>query len=118
MGQGRFSDKLSERDWLELNNAQRAHYNNLEHLPIALSLLCISGLVYPRVAIVGGALFIAGRAGYGAGYRAKGPTGRYPWVLLVDLGLLALFGGSVAAAWSVGGGWSGMQKALQSFTRL
>jgi len=116
-GGGRFSDRLSDSDWLEVANAQRAHYNYVEQLPISLSLLTISGLVYPRVAVIGGAVYIVGRALYGQGYRSKGSKGRYRGVVAVDVGLLLLLGGSLMSAWTIGGGWAGTQKALLSFTK-
>ena len=117
-GHGRFSDKLSDAEWMEVANAQRAHYNFVEQLPISISLLSITGLAFPRVAVIGGAMYIIGRALYGVGYRAKGSTGRYNGVVLIDLSLLILLGGSFMSAYTLGGGWTGTQKALMSFTHL
>ena len=90
----------------------------MEQLPISISLLCIGGLVYPRVAAVGGAAYIVGRLLYGVGYRAQGSRGRYNGVLLLDSGLLLMLGASVLSAYTLGGGYSGMQKALMAFTRM
>ena len=117
-GGGRFSDKLSDDEWLEVANSQRAHYNYVEQLPIALSLLCIGGLVYPRAAVVGGGAYIVGRVLYGVGYRSKGSRGRYQGVLLLDTGLLVLLGASVMSVYTLGGGVQGFQKSLMAFTRL
>ena len=155
MGQGRYADKLSQRDWEDLNNAQRAHYNYLEQLPLyitslvshsfrhALSLSlqpvssdrptarlvsllcavhslsqCVAGLTYPRVSVVLGAGLLVGRFLYGQGYRGKGAAGRVPGVLLADAAMAGLIATGALSAWSIGGGASGMQNALKSFTKF
>jgi hypothetical protein len=38
MGNGRYSQKLTEDEWVKFNNHQRVHYNYIEHLPIVISL--------------------------------------------------------------------------------
>jgi len=45
IGHGRYSDKLPQRDWEDLGNAQRAHYNYVEQLPTVLT-----SLVRPQTA--------------------------------------------------------------------
>ena len=42
LGQGRYSDKLSQRDWEDLANAQRAHYNYVEQLGTQVTALVSS----------------------------------------------------------------------------
>ena len=42
IGYGRYSDKLSDKDWQDLANAQRAHYNYVEQLPTTLTALVSS----------------------------------------------------------------------------
>ena len=50
-GEGRYSDKLSYKAWVELNNAMRVHLNFVEYLPMVLVYLMIGGLVLPRAAM-------------------------------------------------------------------
>ena len=48
-GDGRYSDKLDYKHWLEFNNANRTHMNFVENLPLILGTLAIGGLILPRV---------------------------------------------------------------------
>jgi len=118
IGHGRYSDKLSDRDWQDLNNAQRAHYNYLEQLPTVITTLCIAGLTYPRVTVVLGAGMLVGRFLYARGYRNAGSRGRLPGVLLIDACLAGLLIAGGLSGWSIGGGWQGMQNALAAFTKF
>lgn len=50
MGNGRFSEKLTDDQWKEFNNYQRAHQNYVEGLAMAISFQLFAGLFYPRAA--------------------------------------------------------------------
>ena len=70
MGSGRYSSLLSYGSWLRFINAQRIHLNYVEGLPTALVNLLISGLFYPRYAVIAGLSYMVGREVYGACVRA------------------------------------------------
>ncbi|TNY19866.1 membrane-associated proteins in eicosanoid and glutathione metabolism [Rhodotorula diobovata] len=72
------------------NCAQRAHNNTLENLPIFLLALFHTGLYHPRYAAVGGAVWLAGRFAYIAGYSSGDPAKRQRGMFQY-LGLLPLF---------------------------
>lgn len=55
MGSGLYGDALPYKDWVYLNNAQRAHQLTYENLPIVLSSAFISALSFPG--LTGGFLF-------------------------------------------------------------
>ncbi|KAI9218586.1 hypothetical protein BC828DRAFT_388204 [Blastocladiella britannica] len=76
MGSGLYANKLSEKDWIAFNNAQRVHGNYLEELPTAITLLLTSGLFQPTIAAAGAVSYILGRELYTRGYVANGPEGR------------------------------------------
>lgn len=107
-GAGQFSQKLSVTDWMTFANAQRAHYNYVEGVASILVFLLISGLFYPRYTLLVGLTYIIGRTLFGIGYLAKGSRGRFPGVLIVDVGLLGAFGGAVCGAWGFAGGLAGL----------
>jgi len=113
-GGGRISDKLSYDDWLDLNNAQRAHGNYVEQLPVAITFSVVSGLTYPRLTAVAGAAYIVGRQLYATGYRKRGPTGRFFGVAILDIGLIVLLGGSLLSTWHIGGGVDGWQRSFKA----
>jgi len=92
MGDGRFARHLSDGEWYEFNNHQRAHHNFMENLPLALTLVLTAGLFQPEVAAVVGGVFTVGRIMASSGYRTKGPLGRYPGTIFGTLPLLALIG--------------------------
>ena len=97
MGNGRYSDKLSYKDWYNFNNTQRAHYNFLEQVGSILALLLIAGIGFPTVAGILGWTYFVGRVLFTIGYISKGPQGRLIGVVLVDLALLGLAGTSIAS---------------------
>ena len=91
MGGGLYSQKLSYKQWYELNSAQRAHYNFLEWIASTLVLLLIAGVYFPiPSAALGLAVFLA-RILYAIGYYVGGPQGRLIGVLINDLAFLGSF---------------------------
>ncbi|ORZ34512.1 hypothetical protein BCR44DRAFT_1436339 [Catenaria anguillulae PL171] len=77
MGCGIHAQKLDEKQWTEFNNAQRAHYNYLEQLPLALPLALFAGVFQPKIAAAGCITYIVGREFFCRGYMAKGSSGRF-----------------------------------------
>ncbi|PIA14224.1 hypothetical protein COEREDRAFT_82895 [Coemansia reversa NRRL 1564] len=75
-GGGRFSDKLSDEDWVKFNNIKRVSDNYSEQVGIVLSMLIMAGLFQPKLAASLGATYIFGRFLFGRGYISKGPEGR------------------------------------------
>ena len=75
MGNGRYSAKLSYKEWFEFNNLQRIHYNYLESVACIIIWLLIGGLAtnFTWVAVGLGAANLAGRVMYHVGYSMKGP---------------------------------------------
>ena len=51
-GDGRYSEKLSYKDWIEFNNAQRVHQQFTESLPFMLTVILISGLYLPFITML------------------------------------------------------------------
>ena len=91
MGSGRYSQKLTYKQWYEFNSAQRAHYNFVEWIASTLALLLIAGVYFPiPSAALGLAIFI-GRLIYAIGYLTGGPQGRLIGVLINDFAFLGSF---------------------------
>ena len=91
MGNGKYSEKLSYKDWYEFNSAQRAHYNFVEWIASTLILIAIAGVYFPiPAAALGLAIFIA-RLIYSLGYALGGPRGRSVGALINDVAFLAVF---------------------------
>ena len=76
MGNGRFSDKMTYKQWFDFNVAQRIHYHYLESVTSVICWILIAGLVYPEVTIALGGGFFLGRVLFHIGYSVKGPQGR------------------------------------------
>ena len=91
MGQGRYSDKLSYKDWYNFNNAQRTHYNFIEFSPSIFSLLPIAGLYFPIPAAVLGFVLAICRLIYTIGYTTCGSQGRLVGAAGNHLSILGLF---------------------------
>eukprot|EP01016_Furgasonia_blochmanni_P017372 TRINITY_DN2018_c0_g2_i1.p1 TRINITY_DN2018_c0_g2~~TRINITY_DN2018_c0_g2_i1.p1 ORF type:complete len:179 (+),score=30.14 TRINITY_DN2018_c0_g2_i1:102-638(+) len=72
MGNGRYSAKLSYREWWLFNNAQRAHLNFLEQLGIAVPAIILGGIYYPAQAVCLGSCYFVGRLLYSVGYMSEG----------------------------------------------
>ena len=91
MGCGKYSQKLSYKDWYEFNSAQRAHYNFVEWIASTLLLILVAGVYFPiPAAALGLAIFIA-RLIYSIGYVTGGPRGRSIGATINDLAFLAAF---------------------------
>lgn len=75
---------------MTFNNYQRAHYNFLEGISTALTLLLIGGLFYPKLSALLGLVYNVGRFIYALGYQKYGSKGRAVGVALLDLALVAL----------------------------
>lgn len=97
MGSGRYAEKLSYGDWFRFNNAQRAHYNYLESLPIVLCLGAGAGIQLPWEAFGVLVVYLVARIFYTVGYTMKGPNGRLIGALLGNFCLLGLMGLSIAS---------------------
>ena len=89
MGSGRYSEKLSYKEWYMFNCAQRVHYNFVEMIATYEILLLVGGLAHPLLAAAMGALLIVGRIVYAIGYMF-GPKSRVPGALIADVCLLGL----------------------------
>jgi len=92
MGDGRFSAKLSDQDWEEFSNHQRAHYNYVEQISSVQTVLLLSGIFYPRAAASLGLQYIIGRAAFSRGYRKHGAKGRLLGAKVQAFALLGLTG--------------------------
>ena len=59
MGNGRYAEKLSYKEWYDFNRVQRVHKNFLESLTVIVVLILINGIANPISSIVlGGAYFL------------------------------------------------------------
>ena len=67
MGCGRYSEKLSYKDWFNFNSRQRVHYNMLENLTQIVACTLIAGLGFAWPTIVLAALVLIGRLVYTIG---------------------------------------------------
>ena len=114
-GTGRFADKLTDEQWLQFNNAQRAHQNYLEQLPTILVLLLISGLGAPRVAVPLAIVFMVGRWLYGKGYRAEGPVGRMTGTKVMYIGVIGLLFTALYTCFTLAGGVKGLTNFSLSY---
>lgn len=95
MGNGRYADQLSYKEWVEFNNAQRSHYDMVENSGLALPCLVLNGLFRPALSAGLGAAYAIGRLLYGVGYQAAGANGRYPGALVSGIGSFGLYGLSI-----------------------
>eukprot|EP00347_Sterkiella_histriomuscorum_P001150 403373136 len=84
MGSGRYSEKLTYKQWFELNLAQRVHQNFLEQiLPIVL-LTLVAGIKYPTQTVISGAAYSLGRFIMALGYSKK-VEGRVVGVTMLNI---------------------------------
>ena len=101
MGSGRYSDKLSYKDWFEFNNAQRVHYNYVEQFGPTLLFLLVAGIGSPIFAAVYGWIYFVGRMLYTFSYTILGPNTRHPAVVVMNVDVLGMFITSVMSALQV-----------------
>ncbi|KAJ2367296.1 hypothetical protein IW150_005708 [Coemansia sp. RSA 2607] len=94
-GGGRFSDKLSDEDWLAFNNIKRTSDNYSEQVSVVLTILMLAGMYMPRAAAALGVSYMLGRSVYARGYKAKGPKGRMAGGLIMTLSLVSMTGVAV-----------------------
>ena len=76
MGNGRYAEKLSYREWLLFNNAARAHLNFTETVGITIPTILIASIHYPKQAAILGAIHFIGKLLYGIGYVKGGAKKR------------------------------------------
>jgi len=107
-GQGRFADKLTDDQWLAFNNAQRVHTNYLESLTQVIINLLIGGLVYTRVTLLVGLVYVIGRIIYGIGYRSSGPSGRSFGAKIFEVALITSLITAITSAIQIAGGITGI----------
>ncbi|KAL4495063.1 hypothetical protein ABPG72_015763 [Tetrahymena utriculariae] len=72
MGHGRYSDKLSYKEWVYFGKAQRAHYNFLEAWGPQTLFIIVGALKYPLFSAILGFVAILGRLLYSIGYMLQG----------------------------------------------
>ncbi|OMH85369.1 Microsomal glutathione S-transferase 3 [Zancudomyces culisetae] len=89
MGCGRFSKKLSDKEWVEFNSAVRVHQNYVEQLPIAVGSVLIGGLYFPKITAAIGGMYVIGRGLFAHGYIQFGPKGRMTGAILQNLCAMA-----------------------------
>ena len=75
-GDGRYSDKLDYKSWVEFNNAQRVHQNFVELLPVIVTFLLLGGLVLPKITMWIGFLHAFARIIYTFSYVKYGSNSR------------------------------------------
>jgi len=92
-GDGRYSDKLPYKEWVEFNNAMRVHQNFVEMLPLILTFLVLGGLVLPKAAMYIGFINAAARIVYTVTYVAYGANSR---IVGAVAGSLPLYGLGIA----------------------
>ena len=75
-GDGRYSQKLEYKDWVEFNNAMRVHQNFIEQLPMILAVLVFSGLYLPKLSAAVGIINAVARVIYAIMYKTSGSDAR------------------------------------------
>ena len=75
-GNGRYSERLTYKDWVSFNNTQRAHLNIVEQIHFLLVIFLVTGLILPRITMYLAWLGVVGRIAYVIGYIVKGPNAR------------------------------------------
>ena len=95
MGNGRFAAKLTDDQWKDFNNHQRAHYNYVEGVATAITLQLLGGLFFPVPVAWAGLAYIVGRQVYASLYMKKGPDGRMVGALIFDFALLFMLGAAI-----------------------
>lgn len=70
-GNGRYSEKLSYKEWFDFNNAQRVHQNYTENIGVVVPATLIAGLAFPQTAAIAGGVHVLGRFMYALGYTSK-----------------------------------------------
>ena len=88
-GEGRYSDKLPYKQWIDFNNAMRTHINFVEMLPVILVTLVIGGLLLPRVTMWVAILHLVSRLIYTVSYVQKGANARI-WGVITGLPIYAV----------------------------
>lgn len=92
MGNGRYSEQLEYAEWVEFNNAQRAHNNMLEVSGTVLTTLVLNGLFQPVVSAGLGFVFAFGRILYSIGYNSKsGADGRTTGAVIASIATYGLY---------------------------
>jgi Predicted membrane protein len=91
-GNGRYSEKLSYKDWFMLNNSYRAHSNFVESLGVIIPATLIGGIGFPKAATILGWTYFLGRIIYTIGYHTMTPTNRYYGYSITLLCTFALLG--------------------------
>jgi hypothetical protein len=81
-GEGRYSDKLPYKQWIDFNNV-------VEMLPVILVTLVIGGLVLPRVTMWVAILHLVSRLIYTVSYVQKGANARI-WGVITGLPIYAV----------------------------
>jgi hypothetical protein len=102
MGGGRYSEKLSYKEWFEFGVAQRIHHHFMESYTSIVTWILIAGVRFPIQAISFGAGFSFARLLFHIGYHMKGPSGRWAGFLLQQMCGVVLFGFAFASCIDAG----------------
>ena len=94
-GEGRYSDALPYKEWVEFNNAFRTHINFVEMLPIIVGTLVLGGIFLPRVTMWVAIVNTIARIVYTVMYVQKGSNNR---ILGAVAGSLPLY---IVLLWTV-----------------
>lgn len=112
VGMGRYADKLSMEEWIEMNNAQRGHLNYLDTIAPVVVFMLVAGLAFTRITLIIQMIYLTARWLYFAKYAEKGPKGRYGPVSIIYLCFLSLGALAGLSAISMGGGIHGLVEAF------
>jgi len=113
MGSGYYSNKLNHDDWFYFNSAQRAHYNYLENLTSTLVTVAIAGLIYTKITLIAGIVFMIGRALYGYGYTQQGPRGRRMGSRVAGAAQVIILILAIISCYELTGGYAGFMHLLR-----
>ena len=75
-GEGRYSDALPYKNWVDFNNAFRTHINFVEMMPIIVGTLVLGGLFLPKVTMWVAIINTIARLVYTVMYVNKGSNSR------------------------------------------
>ncbi|KAJ2758944.1 Microsomal glutathione S-transferase 3 [Coemansia sp. BCRC 34490] len=89
-GGGRYSDKVSDEDWVAFNNIKRTSDNYLEQVGMVLVALVLAGLYQPKLAASFGATYMLGRFVYARSYISGGPDKRIYGAFILGISFLAM----------------------------